>query len=54
MEAAQLAHAIGVGRTTLWRWTRAGLLPQPERRGRLSIYGPVAVTLAGRLSEAAR
>lgn len=46
MEAARLAQEIGVGRTTLWRWTRAGLIPAPERRGRQSFYSPAAVAAA--------
>jgi len=54
MQAEALARDLGVGRTTLWRWTRAGLLPGPERRGRTTIYGPAAVTAARSIAEAAR
>ena len=54
MQAEHLARDIGVGRTTLWRWTRAGLIPSPEHRGRTTIYSPAAVRAARSLAEAAR
>lgn len=54
MPANLLAADLGIGRTTLWRWTRAGLLPEPERRGRDAIYSPAAVRMAHSLVEAAR
>jgi len=53
MEAAQLANDLGIGRSTLWRWTRAGFVPPPERRGRNSIYSPAAVLVARSLAEVA-
>jgi predicted site-specific integrase-resolvase len=52
MEVETLARNIGIGRTTLWRWTRAGLVPAPERRGRKSLYSPAAVVAARSLAEA--
>lgn len=54
MQAEALARDIGVSRTTLWRWTRAGLLPSPRRSGRPVIYSPAAVTMARSLAEASR
>ena len=54
MTATALASDIGVGRTTLWRWTRAGLLPEPQRDGRVAIYSPAAVRMARALAEVAR
>lgn len=54
MEANTLAADIGVGRTTLWRWTRAGLIPTPARHGRRAVYSPSAVRLARSLAEASR
>lgn len=54
MTANVLAADLGIGRTTLWRWTRAGLLPQPNRYGRDAIYSPAAVRMARSLAEVAR
>lgn len=54
MEAHRLAADLGIGRTTLWRWMRAGLLPEPERQGRSAFYSPASVRIARALVEAAR
>lgn len=54
MEAHALAKNLGIGRTTLWRWTRAGLVPQPTREGRTAVYSPVAVRMAQCVAEAVR
>ena len=29
----EIAHALGVSRMTVWRWTKAGTLPQPRKIG---------------------
>jgi DNA-binding transcriptional MerR regulator len=54
MQTGALARHIGVGRTTLFNWKQAGLLPAPERRGRTAIYSPAAVSIARSLAESAR
>lgn len=54
MQANALAADLGIPRMTLWRWTRAKLIPQPVRDGRQAIYSPAAVTAARALAEAAR
>lgn len=54
MEANHLAADLGIGRTTLWRWTRADLIPAPTRIGRQALYSPAAVTAARSLVGAAR
>ncbi len=54
MQAEALARDVGVARMTLYRWTRAGLLPAPDRRGRTALYSRAAVTIARRLAEDAR
>jgi hypothetical protein len=54
ISAEALAKEVGIGRTTLWRWTRAGLLPQPRRHGRQALYSPVARRQARLLAEAVR
>lgn len=28
-----VAQALGISRMTVWRWTKAGLLPQPRKLG---------------------
>ena len=33
-----VAHMFGIGTATAWRWTRSGLLPQPERTGRATMW----------------
>ena len=54
MQTETLARHIGVGRTTLWRWTRQGLVPAPVRQGRTAVYSPAAVAVARNIAEAAR
>lgn len=54
MQAANLADDIGVPRMTLYRWTRANLVPAPTRYGRQAIYSPAAVAAARALAEASR
>ena len=29
----EIAHALGISRMTVWRWTKAGRLPQPRKIG---------------------
>lgn len=54
MQAEHLARDIGIAPRTLYRWTRAGLVPAPDRRGRTVLYSRAAVTIARSLAEAAR
>lgn len=54
MEANTLAVELGIGRTTLWRWSRASLIPKPKRSGRQALYSPAAVAAARALAEASR
>lgn len=35
LTARQLAERLGISLRTVWRWTRAGELPAPVRRGRV-------------------
>jgi len=48
----KLAADVGVSRVTIFNWTRAGLLPAPERRGRNRLYSAAAVIMARSLVEA--
>jgi predicted DNA-binding transcriptional regulator AlpA len=50
----RLAEHIGISRTTLYRWQRAGLIPTAERRGRETVFSPVAVAIARNVAEGAR
>jgi predicted DNA-binding transcriptional regulator AlpA len=52
--AMKLAEASGAGRTTIWRWTKAGLLPQPTRYGREMIFPPSAIPMTRALAEASQ
>ena len=52
MSATELAADLGVGRTTVWRWTRAGLLPAPTKLGRQSVYDSEAIAAAASLARA--
>lgn len=54
MSVTELANDLGVGRTTLWRWIRAGLVPEPVKQGRQSILNPTAIRMARSLAEVAR
>lgn len=54
MNASSLADEIGVGRVTLWRWVKMGLVPAPFKNGRESIFDAVAVRMARSVAEAAR
>lgn len=54
MDVDTLAKEIGVGRTTLWRWGKAGLIPQPERIGRRSLYTRSAVAMARTIAQVSR
>jgi predicted DNA-binding transcriptional regulator AlpA len=33
VSVAELANLVGVQPTTIWRWAKSGLLPQPQRIG---------------------
>jgi len=46
-----LAGALGIGRSTLWRWVRQGILPRPIRIRGISGWPPEDVEA---LIEAAR
>lgn len=54
MNASTLADSLGIGRVTLWRWVKMGLVPAPSKRGRESIFDPIAVRMAQSVAEAAR
>lgn len=48
-----LARRLGVSRTTIWNYEKAGLIPAPERvSGNRSAFSPVAVMLATSLVQA--
>lgn len=36
--AAELCEALSISRTTLWRLTRAGVLPAPVRLGGVALW----------------
>ena len=33
LRTRQVMELLGVGRTTLWRWSRKGIIPKPVRLG---------------------
>lgn len=40
---SELARALGVGRATLWRWERDGIIPVPDRpTSNQSLFSPAA------------
>lgn len=52
---SELARALGIGRTTVYRWERRGLIPAPDRiSGNRSLFAPAAQMAAAALAEAAR
>lgn len=52
---SELARALGVGRATVYRWERDGLIPPPERvSGNRSLFSPAAQMAAAARVEAAR
>lgn len=44
--AAELCEALSISRTTLWRLTRAGVLPAPVRLGGVVLWEVDAVKAA--------
>lgn len=54
MNASSLAVELGIGRVTLWRWVKMGLVPAPFKQGREAIFDPVAIRMARSVAEAAR
>lgn len=54
MQTEALARHIGVSRTTLYRWTRSGLVPPATRQGRTALFSPAAIAVARNLAESAR
>jgi predicted DNA-binding transcriptional regulator AlpA len=53
MSRSELARALGVGRTTLWRYEREGKIPPSERiSANRSVLAPAAQMAAAALVEA--
>lgn len=55
MSRSDLARELGIGRVTLWRYERDGVIPAPERITRTSVdYTPAAVAAIRAYVEAAQ
>ncbi|WP_425337336.1 helix-turn-helix transcriptional regulator [Hyphomicrobium denitrificans] len=55
LSRSDLARELGVGRVTLWRWQREGVIPAPERISRTQVaYCPEAVAAIRVFAEAAQ
>lgn len=38
MRAKQLADALNVSKSTIWNWTRKGIIPKPTTLGRCTVW----------------